>query len=151
MQEMVAEILLLSLSSFPLFSAFFLTGSAFIHEYEILWSYSPCFRLPPSAGSPTPSSPAAHLCHSFFLGLDSAYERKHAIEVWLRWFFFFFGGIGVWTQNLILSRQVFYHLSHSPSPLLTSLTVPFPHSNIHSHRHTHMHTHTPSSPSLFYP
>jgi hypothetical protein len=29
---------------------------------------------------------------------------------------FFFSVLGFWTQNLILSRQMLYHLSHIPSP-----------------------------------
>jgi organic anion transporter 5A len=33
---------------------------------------------------------------------------------------FFFGGSGVWTQSLTLSRQALHHLSHMPSPLCSS-------------------------------
>jgi hypothetical protein len=39
---------------------------------------------------------------------------------YFKFFFFFFGGIGVLTQGLALARQVFYHLSHGFSSLFFS-------------------------------
>jgi hypothetical protein len=34
------------------------------------------------------------------------------------WLFFFFGSTGIWTEGLMLSRQVLYHLSHSARSVL---------------------------------
>jgi hypothetical protein len=34
------------------------------------------------------------------------------------WVFFFFGGTGDCTQDLVLARQVLYHMNHVPQPSL---------------------------------
>jgi hypothetical protein len=46
-----------------------------------------------------------------------------------------FLGSGVWTQCLVLARQVLYHLSYKPSPLFFISVLPAPHyQNVNSLR-----------------